>query len=216
LKTLHDDLGTAGNDYGIAKHENGTPHPGFRTPRHVLRARTPRHVFGGAECIGSCFHVLHAQTRFRRYRGSRVPFSSFGRPDSFSMVPRSSGSVFMFYAPGLIFRGTEGVRSRFYILRSRTRFRRYRERQILFLCFVILDSYSEVPRASCPVFMICAPELVLGGTEGVGSRFHALHARTHFRRYQGRPVPFSSFALPDILWRRRVRRVTFSCFARPD
>jgi hypothetical protein len=48
-----------------------------------------------------------------------------------------------------------------------------------------------------PVFMFCAPELVFGGTEGVGSCFHVLRSRTHFRRYRGRRVPLPCFALPD-------------------
>jgi hypothetical protein len=96
------------------------------------------------------------------------------RPDSFSAVPRGSGHVFMFCAPGLIFDGTEGVGSRFQV--------------------VLPDSFLAVQRASGPVFMFCAPGLVFGGTDGVGSRFHVLRARTHFRRYRGRRVPFSCFA----------------------
>jgi hypothetical protein len=43
--------------------------------------------------------------------------------------------------------------------------------------------------------MFNAPELFFGGTEGVGSRFRVLRSRTCFRRYRGRPVPFSCFAL---------------------
>jgi hypothetical protein len=45
--------------------------------------------------------------------------------------------------------------------------------------------------------MLCAPGLVLSGSEGVGSCFHALRCRTHFRRYRGRQMPFSCFVLPD-------------------
>jgi hypothetical protein len=45
--------------------------------------------------------------------------------------------------------------------------------------------------------MFCASGLVFGGTGGVGTYFHVLRARTHFRRYQGRQFPFSSFARPD-------------------
>jgi hypothetical protein len=45
--------------------------------------------------------------------------------------------------------------------------------------------------------MFCAPGLIFGGIEGVGSRFHVLRARNHFRRYRGHQVPFSCFALPD-------------------
>jgi hypothetical protein len=50
---------------------------------------------------------------------------------------------------------------------------------------------------SGPVFRFCAPVLVFGGTEGVGSRFHVLQSRTCFGRYLGRRVPFSCFVLPD-------------------
>jgi hypothetical protein len=107
---------------------------------------TPGLVFGGAECVGSHFHVLRARTRFRRYRGPRVPISCFALPDSFSTVPRASDLVFMFYAPGLIFDGTEGIRSRFYVLRSQTRCRRCRVRRVSFSCFVLPNSFSAVPR----------------------------------------------------------------------
>jgi hypothetical protein len=48
-----------------------------------------------------------------------------------------------------------------------------------------------------PIFMFCAPGLVYGGTEGVGSRLHVLRSRTRFRRFRGRRVSFSSFALPE-------------------
>jgi hypothetical protein len=93
------------------------------------------HIFGGTEGVGSLFHVLRSRTRFRQYRGRRVPFSRFALPDSFSAVPRASGPFFMFCAPGLVFDGTEGVGSLFHVLRSRTRFRRYRVRRVPFSCF---------------------------------------------------------------------------------
>jgi hypothetical protein len=195
----------------------------------------PGLVFGGAECVRSRFHILRAQTRFRRYRGSRVPFSCFALPDSFSAVPRASGPVFMFCAPGHIFGNAESVGSRFHVLRARTRFRLYRGRRVSFSCFVLPNSFSAVrgrrvpfhvvrswtrfrrcpvrrvpfscfarpdscsavPRASGPVFMFCAPGLVFGFAEFVGSRFHVLSARTRVRWYRGRRVPFSCFALPD-------------------
>jgi hypothetical protein len=48
-----------------------------------------------------------------------------------------------------------------------------------------------------PIFMFCAPGLVFGGTEGVGSHVHVLRSRTHFRRYRRRRVSFSCFALPE-------------------
>jgi hypothetical protein len=85
----------------------------------------PGHVFGGTGGIGSHFLVLRARTRFCRYRGRRVLFSCFARPDSFSTVPRASGSVFMFCAPGRILDGTERVRSPFHVLCASTLFLRY-------------------------------------------------------------------------------------------
>jgi hypothetical protein len=124
----------------------------------------PGHIFGGAEGVGSRFQVLRFRTRFMWYRGRRVPFSCFALPDSFSAVPRVSGPVFMFCAPGLDFGGTEGVGSRFHVSQSRTRFRRYRGRLVPFSCLARPDSFSAVTRAPVPIFMFCAPELVFGGT----------------------------------------------------
>jgi hypothetical protein len=97
------------------------------------------HVFGSTAGIGSRFHVLLAQTRFRRYRGRQLPFSCFVLPDSFSAVPRAFVHVFMFCAPGHIFGGTEGVGSRFHVLRVETRFRRSRKRRVPFSCFARRD-----------------------------------------------------------------------------
>jgi hypothetical protein len=183
---------------------------------HVLCSRTS---FQWSVCVGSCFHILRALTRFWGYRGRRVPFSSFARSDSFSTVPRVSGPVFTFCAPGHIFGGAECVGSCFHILRARIRFRWYRRRRVPFSCFAIPDSFSAVPRASGPIFLrsrthfrrcqvrrvpfsrfacsdsflavpmasrpvfkFCAPGLVFGGTEGVGSRFQVLRSRTNFWR----------------------------------
>jgi hypothetical protein len=103
----------------------------------------------------------------------------------------------MFCAPGLIFDDNGGVGSRFHILSSQTHFRRYRGRRVSFSCFALPDSCSAVPRASGPVFICYTLELVFGGTVCVRSLFHVLRFRTHFRRYQGRRVLISSFALPD-------------------
>jgi phage FluMu gp28-like protein len=141
----------------------------------------PRLFFGGSEGIGSRFHVLRSRARFRRYGGHRVSISCFALPDSFSIVPRASVPVFMFYAPGLIFGVTEGVGSRFYILRSQTHFLRYRGRHVSISCFARPNSFSTVPRASAPVFMFCVPGFIFGGSEGVGCRFNVLRSRTRFR-----------------------------------
>jgi hypothetical protein len=149
-------------------------------------------IFGGTEGVASHFHVLHARTRYRMYRGRPVQFSCFARPDSFSTVPRASGPVFMFCAPRLVFDGNECLGSRFHNFRALTHFlryrwrwvpfscfRRYRGRRVPISCFALPDSFSAVPMASGPFFMFCAPR------------------HTHFRRYRGRRVQFTYFARPD-------------------
>jgi hypothetical protein len=103
----------------------------------------------------------------------------------FRDVQMASGTVFKFYAPGLIFDGTEGVRDRFHVLRSRTLCGWYRGRQVSFSYFALLVYLSAVSRAPGPVFMFCAPGLFLGSTEAVGARFHVLRSRNHFGCYRG-------------------------------
>jgi hypothetical protein len=151
---------------------------------HVLRSRTRFHVLRSR----SRFHVLRSRTLFRRFLGRRVSFSYSTLPDSFTAVRRASDLVFMFFAPGHVFRcaeglgslftfgaprlvfgGTEGVGSRFHVLRSRTHFRRYRGRGVPLSCFARPNSFSAVPRASGPVFLFCTPGLVFGGAECLGS-----------------------------------------------
>jgi hypothetical protein len=132
------------------------------------------HIFDGAEGVESRSHVLNARTHFRRNRGRRFPFSCFAFLDSFSANRRASGLDFLFCAPGHVFDGTEGVGSRFHVLRSRARFRRYRGRRIPFSFFARPDSFSKVLMASCPVSVFCAPRLIFGGTDSVGSHFHLL------------------------------------------
>jgi hypothetical protein len=141
---------------------------------------SPGLVFGGTEGVGSRFHVLRSRTHFRRYWGRWVPFSYFARRTRFSAVPRASGPVFSFCAPGLVFGDTEGVRTRFHVVRSRTRFRRYRGRRFPFSRFAFPDTFSAVPWTSVPVFTFCVPGHVFGGTGWVDSRFLVLRARTHF------------------------------------
>jgi hypothetical protein len=153
-------------------------------------------VFDGTEGVGSRYHVLRSQTHFQRYRGRRLSFSYFALLNSFSAAPRASAPIFMFCAPGLFFDGTEGVGSRFHVLRARTHFRRYRGRRAPFSCFSRPNSFSMVSRASCPVFMFFAPELIFCVFEVVGSRFLVLCAWTRFRRYRGRRHLFSCFVRP--------------------
>jgi hypothetical protein len=210
-------------------------------------------VFGGNEGVDSRFHVLRAQNRFRRYRWRRVPISCFVHPVLFLAVSRASGPVFMFYAPGTVFVGTEGVGSRFHVLLTRTnfrlfrgrrvpfscftrrtRFRRYRGRPVSISCFVLPDSFSAVPWASVLVFTFCAPRLILDGTESVGSRFmfctpglifgcaecvgsrfHDFRFGTHFRRYEGVGSRFQVLCARTHFRRYRGPRVLFSCFECP-
>jgi hypothetical protein len=165
----------------------------------VITFFAPGLIFGDTEGVSSRFHVKRSRIRFRRHRGRRVPFSCFARPDSFSAVSGTSGPVFKFCVPGLIFGDAECVGSRSHILRAQTHFRRYRGRRVLFSSFALPDSFSAVPsasglvltfcapdsflavpRASGPVFKFCTPGLVFGGAECVGSCFHVLRARTRF------------------------------------
>jgi hypothetical protein len=176
----------------------------------------PGLIFDGIEGVESRFHVLRSRTHFVRYRGRRVQFSCFARPDSFSAVPRASARIFMFCAPGLLSHGTEVVGSLFHVLSSRTHFRRYRGRRVPFLCFAHPDSFSAVSRPSNPIFMFCASELVsaiptasgpvflfcapghvFGGAESIGSCFHVLRSRTRFLRYRGRRLPVLFFTRPN-------------------
>jgi hypothetical protein len=144
---------------------------------HVFIFCAPGPIFGGPEGDMTGFHVLRAGTSFWRNRRCRVLFSCFSL--------------------GLVFSATTGIRSRFHVLRSRTHFRWYQGCLFLFSCFARPDTFSTVPRASGPVFMICTTRLVFGGTEGVDSRFQVLCSQTHFRRCRVRRVPFSFFARPD-------------------
>jgi hypothetical protein len=196
----------------------------------------PEHIFGRTESVGSRFHVLRSRTHFQRYRRRQVPFSCFVLPDTFSAVPKASGPVFLFSALGPVFGGTEGVGSRFHVLCSQSHFRRYRGCRVSFTCFALPDPFLAVSTASGPVLMFCAPEPVFGCTDGVGSHFHVLRSRTHFRRYRGRQVQLSCFALHEsyssdprasgpilmfcaavLICRRDIRcRVLFSWFALHD
>jgi hypothetical protein len=164
---------------------------------HDFICCAPRLVLGATKGAVSRFHVLRPRTHFRLYRGRRVPFSCFALLDSFSPVPRASGPVFVFCAPRLIFVGSEGVRSRFHVLSSRTHFRRYWGCRVPFSYFALPKLFHAESGASSLIFMFHALGLYFGGTEGVRSRFHGLHSRTHFQRYRGRQVSFSCCAVPD-------------------
>jgi hypothetical protein len=172
-------------------------------------------IFCGTKVVGSRFHVLRAHTRF-------------------SAVSRASGHFFMFCSLGHVFGGTEDVGFLFHILRVRRHSRRYRGCWVLFSCFACPESFSAVPRASGPVFMFCMPGLIFGGSEGVGTRFHLLRARIHFRRCRA-SGPLSMFCGSGIVFggtegvgsrfhvlralthfrRYRGRRVPFFMFCSP-
>jgi hypothetical protein len=175
----------------------------LRASGPVFMFCSPRLVFSDTHGIGSHFHVLRARTHFRRYRRRPLPFSCFALTDMFSAVRRASGPVFMFFAPGYVFGGTEGVGSRFHVLHSGTRFRRYRGCRVPFSCFALPNSFSTVQTASAPVFMFCAHEHVFSGTEGVASRIYVLRSRTPFWGFRGRRVQFSCFASLTRFWRYR-------------
>jgi hypothetical protein len=156
-------------------------------------------VFGGSEGVESPFHVFRARTHFRRYRGRQFPVSCFALPDSFSALPRVFGLIFMFCATGLMFGGTEGVGSRFLVLRARTHFRRYRGRWVLFSCFACPESFSTVPRASSPVFIFCVHRLVFCGAECVMSRFHDSRPDS-FSVVPGASDPVFIFCAPELIF----------------
>jgi hypothetical protein len=105
-------------------------------------------IFGGAESVRPRFHVLRSRTHFRRGRVRKFPLSYFALTDSFSAERRVSGPVFIFCALGHVFDCTEGVRSRFHVLRPRTRCQRYRERQFPLSYFAQPDSDRILPPLS--------------------------------------------------------------------
>jgi hypothetical protein len=119
----------------------------------------------------------------------------FYAPGFISDGIEGAGLVIVFCVSRLIFGGIEGVGSSFYVLRSKTHFGRYVGRRVQFLCFWLPGPYSEVPRVSGPIYMFCAPRIIFNGTDGIGSSFHGVHSRTHFRRCWVCRVHFSYFAL---------------------
>jgi hypothetical protein len=159
----------------------GTVFGGTEASGPVIMFCAPGLIFSVTEGVGCGFHFLRSQTRFLWYRRRRFPFCCFALPNPFWAVPMASGPVFMFCAPGRIFDSTEAVGSRFHILRSMIRLRRYQGCRVPFSCFALPDQFSTVPTTLGPVFMFCAPELIFGGFEGVESRFYVLRSRTRFR-----------------------------------
>jgi hypothetical protein len=157
---------------------------GPRASGPVYMFCVPEPLFG-PEGVRTRFQVLRSRDHFDV--GTVFMFCA---PGPVYDILRAPGPIFMFCVPRPIFGGTEGVGSRFYVLRSRTHFLRYRGRRVPFSCFAFQDPFSTVPTASGPVFMFCAPEPVFGSTDGVGFRFHVLRSQTQFRRDRGRRVQF--------------------------
>jgi hypothetical protein len=156
---------------------------------HVLRVRTHFRLYRRCRLPFSCFSLPDTFSAMWRASSPGFMFCAFGlvfsgyvrvfsrfhvlhAPNSFSAVSTASGPVFMFCVPEYIFGDTDGFGSRFHVLSSRTHFRRYCGRPLRFSCFALPDMFLAVKRASDPVFIFCAPELIFGGPKGVGSRTH--------------------------------------------
>jgi hypothetical protein len=73
-------------------------------------------------------------------------------------------------------------------------------RHIQFHCYAFPTRFRRNRGAPGPVFIFCTFRLVFGGTEDIGSSFHVLRYRSRFRRYRGRGVQFSCFALSNSFW----------------
>jgi hypothetical protein len=83
-----------------------------------------------------------------------------------------------------------------------------------FSYFALLESFPAVLRASGPIFLFCAPGLIFGSIDGVGSCFHVLQSGTSLWRYGGRWVPFSCFTPSDMF--SAVRRASGLVFGRNE
>jgi hypothetical protein len=179
----------------------------------ILRSQTRFWRYRGCQVLFSCFPLPDPFWAVMRVSGPVFmfcalglifggtlgvgPFSCFALPDSFWVVSRAPDLVFIFCTHGLILCGIVGAGSSFHVLRSRTCFGRYRVCWVSFACLVLPYSFSVVPWAPGPFFKFCAPRPVLGGTEGVRSRFYVLRSLTHFRRYIVCRVLFYYFAIPN-------------------
>jgi hypothetical protein len=149
----------------------------------------------------------------------------------------------MFCAPKPVSNGTEGVRSSFPALCSRTHFLRYRRRRVPFSCFklqdfscllsrthfwlyrgrrvpfscfALLDSFSAESTALGPVFIFCAHGLIFGGIWGIGSRFHVFAPGPVSDGTEGVGSRFHVLLFQTHFRRYRRCWVSFSCFALPD
>jgi hypothetical protein len=103
------------------------------------------------------------------------PFFMFRAAELIFCDSESVGSRFLI-SPGLIFIDTEDIGSSFHVLRYRTHFQRYRGSQAKFSCFALHNLFPAVLRTSSPVFLFCAPGLILGGAEWADSSFQLLRS----------------------------------------
>jgi len=201
----------------------------------VFTFSAPRYIFGGTEGVGYCFHVLRSRTHFRRYRVRRLPLSRFALTDTFSVVPSALGLVFTFCVPRLIFGRIEHVESRFHVLRSRTRFRRYRARwvpfprfappphfrryrarRLPFDRFALPKSFLTVPRASSLVLTFCAPWHI-STVPSVSAPVITFYAHKHvFCSTELVESHFHVFLSRSNFQQYRSRRVPFSRFLLPN
>jgi hypothetical protein len=94
--------------------------------------------------------------------------------------------------------------------------RRYRGRRVPFSCFALPDSFSMVPRTSCPICMLCPPGLVFGGNEGVGSSFHVLRSRASFGALSRASSPVFMFCAPRLIFDGAEGAVSRFMFCAPE
>jgi hypothetical protein len=98
---------------------------GARTGFHRFRVRrvpfsyfARSNSFSPVSSASDPYFMFCSPVLVRRYRGRWVRLSCFALPDSFLAVPKASGPVLMYCGSGLVLFGTEGMGSRFHVLRA--------------------------------------------------------------------------------------------------
>jgi hypothetical protein len=160
---------------------------GVRFSIHVLRSKL---IFGDIKAVGSCF-IFYAPRLILTVPSAPGSVCIFYAPKLVFSGTKGVKSNFHIFVESFL-SGTEGTSSSFHVIHSWTRVRWYRGHRVLrspsrflwyrghpvsFSCFALPDSFSAVLWVSSPVFILCALELVFGGTVGVESYFHALRSR---------------------------------------
>jgi hypothetical protein len=154
----------------------------------------------------------------------RVPVQVFisCAPDLVFGVPRAPGPVFIFWAPRIVWCGTDSVGFRFHVLRSPTRFGLYRGRRVHFSCFALPDSFGAIPSAPGLIVMFCVPPTCFGHYRGLQVHFSCFALPYSFGVITRAPGPVLMFCGPSTLRSRtrlgryRGRRVQCSCFVLPE